>query len=113
MLEGIEILDKTEILYTSKAAALLCAFSMVAIIVAAITSVATVVAKQIKVAIISAIVFVLFTITIIVSSSFINKPTGTYQYQVTIDKNVSMVEFHEKYEIVDIKGKIYTIKEKE
>lgn len=34
-------------------------------------------------------------------------------YQVTIDDSVSMVEFNEKYDIVEVEGKIYTIKEKE
>lgn len=112
MLEGIEILDKTEILYTSEVAILFCVLSMVAIIVTAVAFVASLTVGHIKVAIICAVVCVLSIITIIVSSSFIDKPTGTYQYQATIDENVSMVEFHEKYEIVDIKGKIYTIKEK-
>lgn len=43
--------------------------------------------------------------------SFLNKKT-TY-YQVLIDDSVSMVEFNEKYDIVKVEGKIYTIKEKE
>lgn len=112
MLEGIEILDKTEILYTSDVAILFCVFSMIAIIVTAIISILFLAYNQIREAIISAVVCGLAIITIIISLSFVDKPTGTYQYQVTIDENVSMVEFHEKYEIVDIKGKIYTIKEK-
>ena len=43
----------------------------------------------------------------------IDVPTGKYDYQVTIDDSVLMVEFTEKYEIVEINGKIYTIREKE
>lgn len=35
------------------------------------------------------------------------------QYQVTISDEVSMNDFMEKYEIVNIEGKIYTVKEKE
>lgn len=34
-------------------------------------------------------------------------------YMVTIDSSVSLVEFYDKYEILDIQGKIYTIVEKE
>lgn len=34
------------------------------------------------------------------------------QYKVTIDDNVSMNEFNEKYEIVSQEGKIYTIRER-
>lgn len=40
-------------------------------------------------------------------------PTGKYEYQVTIDDSVSINEFYEKYEIVEVNGKIYTIREKE
>lgn len=35
-----------------------------------------------------------------------------YQYKVTVDDSVSMVEFYEKYEIVNTEGKIFTVKEK-
>ena len=34
------------------------------------------------------------------------------QYKVTISEEVSMVEFHEKYEIVETEGKIFTVREK-
>lgn len=43
----------------------------------------------------------------------LTEPTGVYEYQVTIDDSVSMTEFLEKYEIIEINGKIYTIREKE
>jgi len=39
--------------------------------------------------------------------------TGRYEYKVTIDDSVSMVEFLEKYEIVTQEGKIYTIRDVE
>ena len=35
------------------------------------------------------------------------------EYKVTIDDSVSMNEFLDKYEILDQKGKIYTVKERE
>ena len=35
------------------------------------------------------------------------------QYKVTIDETVSMVEFMDKYEIIDQEGKIYTVRERE
>lgn len=40
-------------------------------------------------------------------------PTGEYTYQVTIDNNVSMTEFNDKYDIIKQEGEIYYIKEKE
>lgn len=41
------------------------------------------------------------------------EPTGKYEYQVTIDESVSMIEFYERYEIINVEGKIYTIREKD
>ena len=41
----------------------------------------------------------------------ITKPPETH-YQVLIDESVSMTEFFEKYEIIEVEGSIYTIKEK-
>ena len=35
------------------------------------------------------------------------------EYQVTIDKSVSMVDFTSKYDIIRVDGEIYTIREKE
>ena len=40
-------------------------------------------------------------------------PSDIVQYQVTISDNVSMVEFNERYDVISVEGKIYTIVEKE
>lgn len=40
-------------------------------------------------------------------------PNGKYEYQVTVDDTVSMNEFNEKYEVIEVEGRIYTIREKE
>lgn len=39
-------------------------------------------------------------------------PEKYIQYKVTISEEVSMTEFYEKYEIIDVDGAIYTIREK-
>ena len=39
--------------------------------------------------------------------------TGEYKYECVIEDSVSMTEFCERYEIVDQRGKIYIIKEKD
>ena len=39
-------------------------------------------------------------------------PDKYIQYKVTISEDVSMTEFYNRYEIIDVDGKIYTIKEK-
>lgn len=41
-------------------------------------------------------------------------PEDKYEthYQVTIDNSVSMNEFQNKYEIIEVEGKIYTVRER-
>lgn len=45
---------------------------------------------------------------------FCNVPEKNYEtrYQVTINDSVSMNEFQSKYEIIEIEGKIYTVRER-
>ena len=48
-------------------------------------------------------------------SGFVLKPTPVeYEthYEVSIDENVSMQEFMDKYEIIETRGSIYTVREK-
>lgn len=62
--------------------------------------------------------FILFGIVFsalvgVVIASATSYPTAyETHYKVTIDDNVSMNEFNEKYEIVSQEGKIYTVREK-
>lgn len=44
---------------------------------------------------------------------FCNIPEKNYEtrYQVTIDDSVIMNEFQSKYEIIEVEGKIYTVRE--
>lgn len=41
-------------------------------------------------------------------------PKSEYEthYQVTVDNSVSMNEFQNKYEIIEVEGKIYTVRER-
>lgn len=45
---------------------------------------------------------------------FCNIPEKNYEtrYQVTTDGSVSINEFQDKYEIIEVEGKIYTVKER-
>ena len=60
--------------------------------------------------------------SIILSSLFAGVLVGRFifpsktmiqEYKVTVSDDVSLNEFIEKYEIIDIEGKIYTIREKD
>ena len=39
-------------------------------------------------------------------------PEKYVKYKVTVTEDVSMTEFYKQYEIIDVDGKIYTIREK-
>ena len=58
--------------------------------------------------------FIMFIIGVIFAATDILPPKETYtKYDVIVDDSVSLVDFYEKYEVIDINGKIYTVKEKE
>lgn len=50
-------------------------------------------------------------IPMFIGSVFCQVPTGEYTYQVTIDNNVNLKEFDNKYHIVKQEGEIYYIEE--
>lgn len=53
-------------------------------------------------------------ISIICVSAFgKTEPSGRYQYEVTIDDSVSFTELYEKYDVIEQKGKIWILEDKE
>lgn len=46
----------------------------------------------------------------IVSGCLITEDKYETRYQVTVDDSVSMNEFQDKYEIIEVEGKIYTVR---
>lgn len=41
------------------------------------------------------------------------KPTGRYRYDVTIDETVNFKEIYDRFDIIDKRGDIYTLEDKE
>ena len=58
--------------------------------------------------IIGAIIFVVGLVGLVQE-----KDTGRYEYEVTIDESVSMTDVHEKYKVIEQKGKIWILEDKE
>lgn len=117
MLEGIEVLSKTPItenpqwlitLFIIVSVTFIVSFILTSILVKTDVN-DCIIGVSFYTCLISAVCVLICLILII----FVRVPTGKYEYKVTIDDSVSMNEFQEKYEIVKIEGKIYTIKEKE
>lgn len=41
------------------------------------------------------------------------RPTGRYTYEVTLDDSISFKEFHDRYKVVEQRGMIWVIEDKE
>ena len=55
---------------------------------------------------------VICVVLTIVCGCLIPKDKYETRYQATIDNSVSMNEFQNKYEIIEVEGKIYTVRER-
>lgn len=115
LMEGIEVLNQTEIMDNS----LTLLITAIILGVLFFICVVGVTMSAIKSKFITFIIFSIFLlcswIGFIVTANASNKkiiPTGKYEYEVTIDKSVPMTEFYEKYEIIEQRGEIFVIKEK-
>lgn len=57
-------------------------------------------------------ILVVCVVLFIVCGCLIPEDKYETRYQVTVDDLVSMNEFQNKYEIIEVEGKIYTVKER-
>ena len=57
-------------------------------------------------------ILVVCIVLFIVCGCLIPKDNYEIHYQVTVDDSVSMNEFQSKYEIIEVEGKIYTVRER-
>lgn len=86
---------------------ILCAWSLVATIVAlfALLKYGCDSWKEFAILVVCVVLF-------IVCGCLIPEDKYETRYQVTVDDSVSMNEFQNKYEIIEVEGKIYTVKER-
>lgn len=115
-MNGIEILSQSEAV--AELAYNWTAFSLVLIIMSTIGIVlGIIIGKQEKSYFIAAVIISLNISFGLIPSFIAGREYSTpveykTQYRVTIDETVSMIEFYERYEIVEQEGKIFTIEEK-
>ena len=111
MMTGIEVLSQEPIMDNGWATPCI-------IILLILSVVGSVILGFVTKDVISAFLFMIpFSLVSLFITSFVSMITaqpieGKYTYKVTIDENVSMVEFYDRYEVVDQEGKIFTIKER-
>lgn len=112
MIEGIEILNKTEIMTISDAAftwsgILIFGGLICAIVCACLTSLHN--------TFVIGVIFgvVAFFSGFIVAATNESKPTGRYKYECTIDESVPFKDVLENYDVIKQKGKLWILKDKE
>ena len=57
-------------------------------------------------------ILIICVVLFIVCCCLIPEDKYETRYQVAVDNSVSMNEFQDKYEIIEVEGKIYTVKER-
>lgn len=113
-MDGITILNTIDV-YSDKRALIISLMFFIAI---NIVGIALCINEKIKHdniisgAIIMLICFFLGLVFSVAISNYAKKEYVYTQYEVLIDDSVNLKEFNEKYEIIDQRGEIYTIKEK-
>ncbi len=107
MLNGIEVLNKVE-MYKRFPIILI-----IPIMIFFALSIIMISENGLKNEIISILFAICFLISLTTGLIINSQPSGIIQYQVTIDESVSMVEFNELYDVIEVEGKIWTIVEKE
>jgi hypothetical protein len=105
MLEGITVLTQTEY----EDASLLWLFIPFFVVMILITITGAIFSCDDWVVPVAVLVGLAFGIICYVQAM---SPTGEYRYEVMIDESVSMTDFYERYDVIDQRGKIYKIKEK-
>lgn len=111
IMNGIEVLSKSEIKTISTSSLLIMTFVCIFIILTGLFISISIFDVDENLAALVVLPTALLVLFFMVSKS-LEKSTGKYEYKVTISDEVSLNEFYDKYEIVDQEGKIYTIKEK-
>ena len=113
-MEGITILNQTEVM---ELAPLAVTFTMILMIIAVVSCIAFFIVDDIMVSdgchvSLGLISIASFVIALVIGISSPEHLTG-YEYEATIDENVSMKEVYERYEIVEQRGDIWILRDKE
>lgn len=113
-MEGITILNQTEIMEPTPLAVTVVVILM---IIAAITCIAFFIADHVMTSITCPVILGVISISsliiVLIISILSPKHLTGYKYEVTMDENVSMKEVYERYEIVEQRGDIWVLRDKE
>ena len=112
-MEGITILNQTEVMEPTPLAII---FTMILMFIAVVSCIAFFIAYITMVSNVCPVILAFISISSLVTVFFIDalspKHLTGYEYEATIDGNVSMKEVYERYEIVEQRGDIWVLRDK-
>ena len=113
-MEGITILNQTEVMELTPLATKVI---MILTIISVVSCIAFFIAYITMVSNVCPVILAFISISSLVAVFFIGalspKHLTGYEYEATIDENVSMKEVYERYEIVEQRGDIWVLRDKE
>ena len=113
MIDGIEILNKTEIMTISDAGLTwTCILIIGGLICAALSIILSCWHENFIIGVIFGVV-AFFSGFIVGAATGESKATGRYQYEVTIDKTVLFEDVLDNYDVIEQKGKLWILEDKE
>lgn len=113
-MQGIDILNKTMVTDTCGWAFIIVIIGAIVLIVSFITFIIFAASECFGIA--NVCFWVLITsIFAVLLVAMINPQTetGRYRYEVTIDDSVSFLDLHEKYDVIEQNGRIWTLEDRE
>ena len=116
-MNGIDILNKEEILTTPEWIGLVLTISIVIFIVSIIFAVAFELTYHDTASVFFIIIFVCSSIVCaifnVINNTYKSESTGRYRYEVTIDDSVSITEVYDNYNVIEQRSDIWILEDKE
>lgn len=111
-MEGIDILNQTEIMVNPLSSYLLILFFIIAFLVGLIML--SFINSRKRFGIFGIVLIILSIISCVFAFAGANtEHTGRYRYEVTIDDGVSFLDLQEEYDVIEQNGRIWTLEDKE
>ena len=112
-MEGVTILNQTEIMeLTQLTATIIAILTIISLISCVAFFIAYITIDSNVCPVILGVISISSLISVLVISILSPKHLTGYEYEATIDENVSMKEVYERYEIVEQRGDIWVLRDK-
>lgn len=109
MIEGITILNQTEIIDFPAWASITISMLIVIAVLCVLFACAE---KSLGLAV-SSLIAMVGVIVVVLIGGLNPVETGRYEYEVTIDESVNFIDIYENYDVIEQRGDIWVIEDKE